>query len=255
MLISEHGQQTFSTESAFPVLHVLGNIDDDRAGATRPREFECRPHRRFEPLGVGDKENVFGDGAHDADDRRLLERVGADGCRCDLTTDYDDGNRVGHAIADRRHAVGCAWTRCHDGYADFSGSPGVAGGHETRALFVRRNDEWHRVGTALSVRLVVAKNRVVGRQNCAAAIAEDRLDAFVREDLNDHIGTGHHGTRLLVRAIQFGLDPCVHGGLSERRAISLLLDRIYGVFIRLVGSFYEKFVHCNRRCSRPTFIG
>ena len=38
------------------------------------------------------------------------------------------------------------------------------------------------------VLVVVAKHGVIGRQDGAAAVAEDRVDAFIGHDLNDGIG-------------------------------------------------------------------
>ena len=39
--------------------------------------------------------------------------------------------------------------------------------------------------------LVVDEDRVVGRQDRAAAVAEDGLDALVGEHLDDDLGAGH----------------------------------------------------------------
>jgi hypothetical protein len=37
------------------------------------------------------------------------------------------------------------------------------------------------------------ENRVVGRENRAAAVTEDGIDAFIEEDLNDDLSAGRRG--------------------------------------------------------------
>ena len=74
----------------------------------------------------------------------------------------------------------------------------VAGGHEAGALLGGGDDQADLlVERAL---LVVAEDRVVGRQDGAAAVAEDRVDPFVGQHLYDRVGADHlvPGQRMLT---------------------------------------------------------
>ena len=132
---------------------------------------------------------MFGDGAHDGRYGRFLEGVRADGRSWHLAADDHHRHRVGHGIAHRRDRVGRARAGGHHDDADLAARAGIAGCHEPCTLFVGRDYELHRrflVG--LDVVIVVAEYRVIDRQDCAARIAEDRIHAFVGQDL-------HHGVR------------------------------------------------------------
>jgi hypothetical protein len=58
-------------------------------------------------------------------------------------------------------------------------------------LFIGRDDQRHLRRTPLDLLLVVPEDGVVGRQDGAARIAEDRRRALVRQHLHDHLGAGH----------------------------------------------------------------
>jgi hypothetical protein len=59
--------------------------------------------------------------------------------------------------------------------------------------------------------VVVAEHRVVGGQDGAAAVAEDRLHALVDEDLHDHLGAGHAFAGERVGGCFDGLGAGCHG--------------------------------------------
>jgi hypothetical protein len=189
--VARDRQVAVAMERADPVLNVFRDVDHDGAGSARTRDLERRAHRRLEPQRIGHEEHVLRDRTHERADRRFLERVGADGAGRDLPADHDDRNGVGHAVAHRRHAVRRAGSRRDHHDADAPARARVAGGHEPRALLVRGHDQRHRLDAAVRVRRVVAEHRVVSRQDRAAAVAENRLDALVGEHLNDDIGAGH----------------------------------------------------------------
>ncbi len=63
--------------------------------------------------------------------------------------------------------------------------------HESGALLIGRHDERHR-GVVL---LVVAEYGVIYRQNRAAAIAENGVDALVGQHLHQHVRARHTGAR------------------------------------------------------------
>ncbi len=195
-LVAGQGQQSLAAEFAFPVLDILRNIDDDRAGSPRARKLECAAHRLLELFGLRHEEYVLGDGAHDGRDRGFLERVGADSGRRHLPADDDDGNRVRHAVAHGCDRVRRARTRGDHDDTHLAACACVSRRHEAGALLVGRHDERHCGGAVVApVRVVVAEDGVVGWQYRAARIAEDRVDAFVGEDLDDDIGAGQARAR------------------------------------------------------------
>src|SRR6185437_11668237 len=87
--------------------------------------------------------------------------------------------------------------------------------HEARPLLVRGDDQRNLHAAPLSLLLVVQEDGVVGRQDGPAAIAEDGVDALVRQHLHDHprSGQGLAGKRVPGGA---GLgDGVAHAELSE----------------------------------------
>jgi len=140
-----------------------------------------------------DQENVFRDRAHDGRDRRFLKRVGANCMRRNLTADHHDRHRIGHAVTHRCNGIGRARTGGNHDDPHLAAGARVTRSHEPRALLVG----WHNQGDwrgaiGLPVAVVITENGVVGRQYRAAAVAENRVYAFVRKNLDDHIGAAHH---------------------------------------------------------------
>ena len=77
-------------------------------------------------------------------------------------------------------------------HADLAARARIARGHEPGALLVGRNDQRHRLApSAAALLCVVAEHRVVGRQDGAAAVAENGRYALVGEHLDDHLRAGH----------------------------------------------------------------
>jgi hypothetical protein len=58
-------------------------------------------------------------------------------------------------------------------------------------MLVGRHDQRHRLLAAGRVLGVVAEDGVIGRQDRAARVAENRVDAFVGEHLDEDIRAGH----------------------------------------------------------------
>jgi hypothetical protein len=73
--ISRQWQRPTAREFAFPVLHILRYVDDDRAGPACTRKLERGPDCCFQSLRLRDEKNVFGDRAHDRCDWRFLKGV------------------------------------------------------------------------------------------------------------------------------------------------------------------------------------
>ncbi len=195
--VAGHGQAACASKHAFPVLYVLRHVEHHRPRPAGAGDFERRAHRCFQFGRIGDQEHVLGHGTHDAGYGRFLERIRADGRGGYLTADHHDGHGIGHGIAHRSHHIGGPRTRSDQSHAHPAAGPGEARGHESRALLVGRYDQRHR----RMVFQVVAEYGVVYRQNRAAAIAENRVDALVREDLHQHIRARHAGARERVRGL------------------------------------------------------
>ena len=70
---------------AAPLLRVLGDVDQHRAGTSPPRDGERLEHRRRDILGGRDEVVVLGDRQRDAGDVGLLECVGANQLAADLS--------------------------------------------------------------------------------------------------------------------------------------------------------------------------
>ena len=105
LAIAAQLQQAFAAENTFPVLNILRNIQNDRPRPIAARNFKSRANRRFEFFRIEHQKRALRARAHDVEDRRLLKRVGADGCARNLSADQNYGHRIGHAVANRRHAV------------------------------------------------------------------------------------------------------------------------------------------------------
>jgi hypothetical protein len=136
---------------------------------------------------------VFGDsGTHHGRDRRFLKRICADGVGRNLTAYYDNRSRIGHAITHRGDGIRCPRTGCDYDDPDLAAGTGITCSHEARTLFVSRDDQRHwQVALLILMIVVVAKNRVIGGQNCTAAIAKNGVNAFIGQNLDDHLGSGH----------------------------------------------------------------
>ena len=165
-------------------LRGLGDVHEDRAGATRAREVEGLGQTRGDLRGVRDEEGVLGDGHRCADDVGFLEGIGADQGCADLAGDHDDRDRVHAGVAQSRQHVGGAGAGRHDCAADLTGGQGVAFGGVARALLVTDKN------VADGRR---RQQRVVGRQNCAAGHTEHVGDAQGLEAGHDSLGSGHAG--------------------------------------------------------------
>ena len=77
---------------AFGELHVLGNIDNDRAGPAGGGDVEGLVQDARQVIDVADQPIVFGAGTGDADRVAFLEGVGADEKSRDLACETDQGN-------------------------------------------------------------------------------------------------------------------------------------------------------------------
>ncbi len=121
-------------------MRVLGDVDEDWAGAAGAGDLEGLADGGGDVFGAGDEEVVLGDGQGDAGDVDLLEGVGAEDFGGDLAGDGDDGDAVEHGGGDAGDEVGGAGAGGGHADADAAGGAGVAVGHVGGALLVADED-------------------------------------------------------------------------------------------------------------------
>ena len=122
------------------VLDVLGDVDEDGAGAAGGGDVEGFLDDAGDVAGVLDQVVVLGDGATDLDHGGFLEGVGADDLRGNLAGDGDDGEAVELGVGQAGDEVQRAWAGGGHGDAGLAGGAGVAFGGEDAALFVAGQD-------------------------------------------------------------------------------------------------------------------
>ena len=185
-------------------LHVLGNIDHDRAG----------------PPGLGDQKSLMQDArqildrAHqiivlgampgDADRVGFLERVRADEMGRHLAGDADDRDRIHQRVGEAGDGIGGAGPRRHQQHADLAGGTRIALRRMGRALLVAHE---HMLDE------VLVEQRVIDRQHRAARIAENRIDALILQGLHNHFRAAH----LVRHVIRPSVGPRARGGIPGNK--------------------------------------
>ena len=102
------GASGVEVEEGGGLLGVLGDVDEDRAGAAGAGDLKRFADGWGDVFGAGDEEVVLGDGQGDAGDVDLLEGVAAEDFRGDLAGDGDDGDAVEHGCGEAGDEVGGA---------------------------------------------------------------------------------------------------------------------------------------------------
>ena len=149
--------------------NVLGQVDQHRAGAPGAGHMERLMHHAGEIARAFHQIIMLGRLARDAGGVGLLEGVIADQMRGHLAGQADQGDAVHQRIHQPGHRVGRARAGGDQHHADFAGGPGIALGGMHRRLLVPHENV---------ADLVLLENRVVDRQDRAARIAENNLDAL-----------------------------------------------------------------------------
>ena len=167
-------------------LDIFGNVDDDRAGATRRGDVERLMNDAGQLAGVFHQIIMLGAVARDADRIRFLERVGADQLRGHLPRDDDHGDRIHQRVGDAGDGIGRARAGGDQHDAGLAGRTGIALRHVGRALFMA---DQHMLDRGMIV------ERVINGQHRAAGIAEHDLDTEIDQAFNQY-----------VRAALFGHD-------------------------------------------------
>ncbi len=150
-------------------LHVLGNVDHDRAGATGGGNLERFLNRGGEFRGVLHEIIVLGAVARQANRIRLLKGIGADQVRGNLSGDDHQRDRIHEGIGNAGDGIGRARARGDEDDARLAGRAGVAFGGMRRASLVPDED---------MADAIVRKQLVIDGQHCAARIAEHEFDAL-----------------------------------------------------------------------------
>ena len=163
-------------------LHVLGNVDHDRTGATGAGDVERLVQHARQILDVLHQPVVLGAGARDADRIALLEGVVADQVRWHLAGDAHDGNGIHQRIGEPGDGIGCTGSGGDQHDADFAGGARVALGRVHGAAFLPHQHV---------LDFLLLEQLVVDRQHGPAGIAEDVRHALVGQRPYDHLGARH----------------------------------------------------------------
>ena len=153
---------------------VLGDVDVDGAGPAGPRDVERLGHDARQVVGIAHEVVVLGHRQRDAVDVDLLERVLADQRGGHVAGDGDHRHRVEERGPDPGHEVGRARTGGAHAHPDPTGHPGVAVGGVRAALLVADEDV---------AQLGIVAEDVVERQDHAARVAEEDVDALAQQRL------------------------------------------------------------------------
>ena len=179
-------------------LDVLRDIDDDRTRTPAAGDIERFVQHARQVGDVLHQIVVLGAGPRDADGVAFLERVVADEMGRDLPGDADDRDRIHQRVGETRDRIGRAGARRHQQCSDFAGRASIAFRSVSRALLVADKDVFD---------LILLEYGVVDRQNGAARITENVLDALIGQRRDHHFRAGHFGRVILAVARHLPLHP------------------------------------------------
>ncbi len=162
--------------------HVLGQRDDDRAGAAGGRDRKGAGDEFGDARGIVDLDHPFGDVAEEALVVDFLESLALLGVAGDLADEQDDGNRILHGDVDAGRRIGGAGAAGDEADAGLAGQAALAVGHHRGAAFLAADDGADR-------RIV---QRVEHREIGFARHAEDAIDAVGFERVDDQLSAGLH---------------------------------------------------------------
>ncbi len=158
---------------------VLRDVHVDRARTAGPRDVEGLGQDAGEVVRVPDEVVVLRHRQGDAGDVDLLEGVLAEERRRHVAGDRDHRDRVELGGGDPGDEVGGGRAGRAQADADPARRPGVAVGGVRRALLVADEDV---------TQLGVVAEDVVERQDDAAGVAEEDVDALPEDRLDEHVG-------------------------------------------------------------------
>ena len=170
-------------------LHILGNVDQHRAGAAVGCDMKGLVHGFGQFGGVFDQPVHLGAGAGDAHGIRLLEAIGADHKGGHLAGNHDQRNGIHQGIGQARHRIRGPRARGDQRHPGLTGRAGIALGHMDSALFMAHQN-------VLDV--ILLKNLVIDRQHGPTGITKHHLDALIFQRLHHHSCPGHLPHRLVL---------------------------------------------------------
>ncbi len=168
------------------VLQILGDVDDHGAGPARAGDVERLLHHAHDVFGPLDEVMVLGDSPADLDDRRFLERIGADDAGADLARDGDHRHGIELGVGQAGDEIGRARPAGGHAHAYLAGGARIAVRHEAAALLVARQN---RAKFALH-----PGQRLVQGHAGPAGIRENGIDPVADQAFNQDVGALHQGT-------------------------------------------------------------
>jgi hypothetical protein len=187
-------------------LHVFRQIHHHRSGPPGAGDIECLVHGARQIVDVLHQIIVLGAGPRNARGIGFLEGVVADQVGRHLAGQANHWNAVHKGIGQPGHGVGRAGARRHQNDAGLTGRAGIAFGHVDRPLLVTHQNMANRV---------LLEQRIVERQHRTAGIAENNLNALIRQGLDDHFRTRHSVPRHHLKTF-----PIIPTGPAPTRAMS-----------------------------------
>ena len=175
-------------------------------GPAGPRDVERLGDDARQVVGVADQVVVLGHRQRDAVDVDLLERVLADERGRHVAGDRDHRHRIEQGRPDPGDEVRGARTGRAHAHPDAAGDAGVAVGGVGAALLVADEDV---------AQLRVVAEDVVQRQDHAARVAEEDVDALAEQGLAQDVGTDARALEV-ARLVEHALAGLLDGGGVRR---------------------------------------
>ena len=160
-------------------LHILWNVNNDRAGAARCRNVKGLMNDIAQPVGRLHKVIMLRAMARDANRIGFLKRITADQVCCHLPSYDNHRDGIHQGVGNARHGIGRTGARCHKHNAGFPRRAGIAFGRMGGRLFVAHKN----VANAL-----LLKQGIINGENRPARIAKNHLNAEIAQRFDEDIG-------------------------------------------------------------------
>ena len=158
---------------------ILGDINQDRAGTAGCRDTECTADGVRQLLHVAHNKVMLGDRHGDTGDIHLLERVAPDQAGTDVAGDGNHRDGIHVSCGNARDQVGRPRAGSRQAYADPAGRAGIA---------VRRVGGTLLMGCQnMSNAVAVLVKRIIDIEDCAARVAENRINALLDQCLHQNL--------------------------------------------------------------------
>lgn len=153
---------------------VLGEVDEDGSRAARGSDLKRLVDPARELSDVLDHDVPLGATARDADDIGLLERVGSNRARRDLTAEDDEGSSVREGVLHGRDHVRRSGSRGNEDDSRLAGDASVSLGHVSSALLVTGEDK---------VKVGRVVDGVKNGEDRSSGVAKDLVDLVTEHHL------------------------------------------------------------------------